>query len=115
MKKASGWQPSGMKGAGWRQKQARYCDIRKRVLMDDYEVYVTAWTVDLDSFLGAGRQTNDKELFCRLYNILLSENENMKGVRSNYVNVAFSQMFEEDCERLNRIIFNFKELEGWVV
>ena len=106
MKKASGWQPSGMKGAGWRQKQARYCDIRKRVLMDDYEVYVTAWE---------GRYTNDKALFCRLYNILLVENENMKGVRSNYVNVAFSQMFEEDCERLNRIIFNFKEEEGWVV
>ena len=90
------------KRSGWRQQQARHCDIRKRVLMDEYEEYVTAW----DGL------TNDKELFCRLYNILLSENENMKGVKSNYINVAFILKFEEDCQRLNRIIFNFKELES---
>ena len=98
------------KRMGWRQKQAKYCDMRKRVLNERYSSTLSQAYL-LPSL--QNRHCADRVRFSEIYNRLLCETENMKVVYSPYINELFDRNFDEECERLNSIILNFKELEGW--
>ncbi|HIJ51316.1 MAG TPA: hypothetical protein HPP54_09740 [Nitrospinae bacterium] len=92
-----------IKKRGWRQQQEYMCDLKKRLLRDKYQATYEEWF---------GRFSNDKALFCRIYEIILEELENMKGVKSNYIRVAVMNKMAEDNARLDRIIDQFLKLEG---
>ena len=98
------------KRMGWRQKQAKYCDMRKRVLAETYEAALSQ-----ASHLTAieRRYSPDLARFSEIYNSLLCETENMKVVQSPYINELFNRNFDEECERLNSIIVSFRYWVGW--
>lgn len=87
----------------WRKKQAKYINLRITILENYFEKYYEEWN---------NKFSNDKQYFCNLYEVLIQECQNMKNVKSDYINVAFSKKLEKDIETMKRIISTFQNLEG---
>ncbi len=81
----------------WKKKQIEDMNLHISVHNNKFKAYYDAWQ----------NESDDRALFCRLYESILEECENMKKVKSNYINVAFNRLVKEDEEMMNEIVSFF--------
>ena len=82
----------------WKKEQERSMTLKARVFKNKYEAYYNRWN---------GVRSDDRGLFCRLYEIVIEEMENMKKIKSNYINVAFNRSVEKESETMDDIVGYF--------
>jgi len=86
----------------WKISQQLKMDLNIMVFKTDFEKYFVEWnTLDI---------TDDRILFCKMYNIGLEEYENMKKVKSNFINVAFNEKMEENIQTMHDIVDCFNSM-----
>ena len=82
----------------WIKKQKADMNLSIWVFKNNFSRYYEAWS---------GINTTDRALFCRLYEIILEEKENMKKVKSNYINCAFNEAVAVDEAIMQGIVDYF--------
>jgi len=87
------------KREGWRQKQNRYMNLSIRVIENEFKETYDKWV---------NVHTDDRGTFCRQYEIIIEETENMKQVKSNFIQVAFDDAVHDYKESMRETITFFK-------
>lgn len=82
----------------WKKQQEEDMNLSIRVFKNEFEETFNEWE---------GKFTDDRELFCNLYKMALPEFEKMKKVNSNFINVAFNRLMQEDKSTMKGIIERF--------
>lgn len=85
------------KGTGWRQKSKRMARIRIKVLKNKYLSFREKWD----------NESDDRGLFCNMFDRLLEAEESMIGVKNNSVWCAWAHAAEEDEKTLDEIVSFF--------
>lgn len=80
----------------WKKEQEERIELKIWVFKNDFEEYFVEWnTTDI---------RDDRRLFCNLYRTGLKEFENMKKVKSTFINVAFNEMMGFNIGTMERIV-----------
>ena len=80
----------------WKKQQEQGMELKIWVFKRNFEEYFVEWnTTDI---------RDDRRLFCNMYNIGLEEFENMKKVKSTFINVAFNEKMQEKIETMESIV-----------
>ena len=82
----------------WKKKQEENMTLQIWCFKNEFEAYYNRWN---------GVRSDDRGLFCRLYEIVIEEMENMKKVKSNFINCAFNRQIEKEEEMMRGIVGYF--------
>lgn len=86
----------------WKKQQEESMELQIWVFKDNFEQYFVEWnTTDI---------RDDRSLFCNMYNIGLEEFENMKKVKSIFINVAFNEKMQENIDIMESIVECFNSM-----
>jgi hypothetical protein len=93
----------------WKKEQNRYMDLLIRVLKDEFEGYYNRWN---------GVETDDRAIFCRMYEIIIENANKMRKVNSSYIMCAVNEAIDDDKEKMRETISYFtgqttRCVDGW--